>query len=104
MDQLSNILKTFNDQFAILFTDADRVAQRIKDDIAPKVAADVAYQNAQKNTPENARIEHDKALMRVMVSLLKDDSEMFKQFSDNESFGRWLRETVFAMTYQVPTV
>jgi type I restriction enzyme, R subunit len=36
LDRLSNILKTFNDQFGTLFTDADRVAKRIKDDIAPK--------------------------------------------------------------------
>jgi type I restriction enzyme R subunit len=100
LDQLSNILKSFNDQFATLFTDADRVAERIEADIAPKVAADPAYQNALEHTPENARIEHDKALQRVMISLLKDDAELFKQFSDNEYFGRWLKETVFAITSQ----
>jgi len=41
LDRLSNILKTFNEQFGTLFTDTDRVAKRIRDDIAPKVAADV---------------------------------------------------------------
>jgi len=51
LDRLSNILKAFNDQFATLFTDSDRVAKRIRDDIAPKVAADTAYQNAKENTP-----------------------------------------------------
>ena len=45
LDRLSNILKAFNDHFGTLFTDADRVARRIRDDIAPKVAADPAYQN-----------------------------------------------------------
>jgi type I site-specific restriction-modification system R (restriction) subunit len=45
LDRLSNILKTFNDQFKTLFTDADRVGKRIKEDIAPKVAGDQAYQN-----------------------------------------------------------
>ncbi len=44
MDRLSNILKTFNDQFGTLFTDSDRVAKRIRDDIVPRVAADPAYQ------------------------------------------------------------
>ena len=62
LDRLSNILKTFNDQFGTLFSDADRVAQPHQGDIAPKVAADPAYQNAKKNTPNAARIEHDKAL------------------------------------------
>src|SRR5436190_11622524 len=66
LDRLSNILKAFNDNFKTLFTDADRVGKRIKDDIAPKVAADQAYQNAKKNTPNTARLEHDKALQRVM--------------------------------------
>jgi type I restriction enzyme, R subunit len=48
------LLKAFNDQFGTLFT--DRAAQRIKDDIAPKVAADPAHPNAKRNTPNAARI------------------------------------------------
>ena len=62
LDRLSNILKTFNEQFGTLFTDTDRVAKRIRDDIAPKVAADAAYQNARENTPHTARMAHDQAL------------------------------------------
>jgi hypothetical protein len=81
-----------------LFTDADRVVQRIKDDIAPKVAADQGYQNAKKNTPNTARLEHDKALERVIVSLLKDDTELFKQFFQNESFRRFVTDAVFNLT------
>ena len=48
---------------------------------------------------QNARIEHDKALARVMTAVLKDDTELFKQFMDNESFKRWLTDTVFGLTY-----
>lgn len=100
LDRLSNIIKTFNDQFSILFTDADRVRKYIAEDIAPRVEEDVAYKNAKQNSDkQNARIEHDKALLRVMTSLLKDDTELFKQFSDNESFSKWMKETMFAMTY-----
>ena len=29
----------------------------------------------------------------------KDDTKLFKQFSDNEGFRRWLTDTVFALTY-----
>lgn len=66
-----------------------------------RFAADKAYRNAQKNNDkQNARIEHDKALARVMTGLIKDDTELFKQFSDNESFKRWLADTVFAQTYE----
>ncbi|HQU17416.1 MAG TPA: hypothetical protein PLO69_15230, partial [Gammaproteobacteria bacterium] len=48
---------------------------------------------------QNARIEHDKALARVMAAVLKDDTELFKQFMDNESFRRWMTDTVFGLTY-----
>jgi len=98
MDKLTNILKSFNEQFGTLFSDVDRVAKRIQDDVAPKVAADQAYRNAKQNTPNAARLEHDKALARVMLSLLKDDTEAYKQFVENESFKRSVSDMVFAMT------
>ena len=50
-----------------------------------------------------SRQEHDKALARVMTAVLKDDTELFKQFMDNESFRRWLTDTVFGLTYDHPT-
>ena len=95
LDRLSNILKVFNDQFGnIPWTDADRVHKLITEDIPNRVAADKAYQNAKQNSDkQNARIEHDKALARVMTAVLKDDTELFKQFMDNESFRRWLTDT-----------
>ncbi len=98
IDRLSNILQTFNDQFGTLFTDADRIVKRIKDDIAPKVAADVPYQNAKKNTPNTARLELDAALMRVVGPLLKDDTEFYKQFVQNESFKRFVTDLVRDLT------
>ena len=42
------------------------------------------------------------ALGRVMTAVLKDDTELFKQFSDNEGFRRWLTDTVFGLTYDRP--
>ena len=51
LDRLSNILKTFNEQFGnISWTDEDRVRQLITQEIPAKVAADTAFQNAMKNT------------------------------------------------------
>ncbi|MEO7853474.1 MAG: hypothetical protein ABIR94_14660 [Rubrivivax sp.] len=98
LDRLSNILKAFNENFGTLFTDADRVAQRIRDDIAPKVAADKAYQNARDNTPHTARMAHDQALGKVMQILLKDDTQVYKQFVENESFRRFVGDMVYALT------
>jgi type I restriction enzyme R subunit len=98
LDYLSNIIKTFNEHFGTLFTDSDRVTKRIRDDIAPKVAADAAYQNARENTPHTARMAHDQALGKVMQHLLKDDTQVYKQFVENESFRRFVGDMVFAIT------
>jgi len=102
LNHLSNIIKAFNDQFGdIPWTDADRIHKLITEEIPARVAADTAYQNARKNSDkQNARIEHNKALERVMTALLQDDTELFKQFSDNEAFRRWLTDTIFALTYK----
>lgn len=101
LDQLSNIIKTFNDLFGnIDWKDADKIRKVIAEEIPDKVAADTAYQNARKNSDkQNARIEHDKALGRVMVELIADHTELFKQFSDNPSFKKWLGDTIFGATY-----
>jgi type I restriction enzyme R subunit len=100
LDRLSHILETFNEQFGTLFTDTDRVAKRIRDDIAPKVAADAAYQNAKENTPHTARMAHDQALAKVMQHLLKDDTQVYKQFVENEGFKRFVGDMVYAITSQ----
>lgn len=101
LDRLSNIIRTFNEQFGnIEWNDVDKIRDVIATEIPAKVAADTAYQNAMKNSDkQNARIEHDKALQRVIVELLSDHTELFKQFSDNPSFRKWLGDTNFNSTY-----
>ena len=102
MDRLSNILKQFNDLFGdIEWKDGDKIGQVISEELPMKVARDKAYQNALANSDlQNARIEHDKALERAMTELLADHTELFKQFSDNESFRAWLFEEIFEATHQ----
>ena len=106
LDRLSNILRTFNEHFGdIRWQDADpRDAAHHRDDPRPRVAADTAFRNARQNSdPQNARIEHDKALVRVMTAVMRDDTELFKQFMDNASFKRWLTDTVFSLAYEPAT-
>ena len=103
MDRLSNILQQFNDLFGdIEWKDGDKIGKVIAEELPTKVAQDRAYQNALANSDlQNARIEHDRALERAMTELLADHTELFKQFSDNESFRRWLYDSVFAATYGI---
>ena len=102
VDRLSEIINQFNDLFGgIDWADQDRVRQMITVDIPGMVAEDTAFKNARENSDrENARIEHDKALGRVMTSIMKDDTELFRQFMDNPDFKRWLGGVVFGVAYE----
>jgi hypothetical protein len=65
-------------------SDADRVARRFREDIAPQGCRRPRVTRMPSSTrPQTARIEHDKALAKVMLELLKDDTEVYKQFVEN---------------------
>lgn len=100
LDRLSNIINQFNDLFGdIAWDDGDRVKRLITEEIPSRVAGDTAFRNARQHSDrENTRIEHDKALLRVMTSMMKDDNQLFKQFMDNDGFKRWMTDTVFDLT------
>ena len=100
-DRLSAIIAEFNDLFGgIEWKDGDRVRRMVTETIPAKVAEDTAFKNARENSDrQNARIEHDKALQRVMNAIMQDDTELFRQFVDNDSFKRWLRDTSFGLAY-----
>lgn len=100
LDQLSNILKSFNDLFGnIHWEDKDRVFKLITETIPDSVSKNTTYKNAQQNADkQNARVEFDKVLENVMIAVMKDDTELFKQFTDNEGFKRWMADTVFGLT------
>ena len=102
MDLLSNILDEFNDLFGgIDWKDQDKIEKVITEELPEKVGGDRAYQNAIANSDkQNARIEHDKALALAMTELVAVHTELYKQFSDNESFRDWLSKTIFEATYR----
>lgn len=69
-------------------------------DIVPKAAADVAYQNAKENTPHTPRMAYDQALSKVMQHLLKEETQVYKDFMENEGFKRFVGNMVYALTNQ----
>lgn len=76
LDRLSSILKAFNDSFGTLFTDSDQ------------------------DTPHTARMAHDQALGMAMQILLKEDTQIYKQFVENDSFKRFVSDMVYTLTSQ----
>jgi len=105
MDVLSNILKTFNDLFGnIEWHDKDKVRRFITEDLPARVAQDVTYQNAQTHADrDTAKLEHDRIAERVLLESLSDQTELYKHYTDNASFKRFLLETSFDLSWrQVP--
>jgi type I restriction enzyme R subunit len=102
MERLSQIIESFNDLFSsIPWQDTDKVRKVVTEEIPAMVAADTAYQNAMTGSDkQHARIEHDSAMERVLASLLSDNTELFKQFSDNPAFRKWLLDNSFKLTYK----
>ena len=101
LDLLSNIVAEFNNRWGnIPWEDADRVKKLVTQDLPAMVEKNAAFRNARKNSDrENARIEHDKALRKAMMDIMTDDTDLFKRFSDNPDFRRWLTAAVFELTY-----
>ena len=104
LDRLSRIISQFNDLFgSIPFDDQDKILKLITEDIPAKVAANVRYQNAmQHSDKQSAEIEHDLALEHVLIALIKDNTELYKQFKNNAEFQRFITNVSFQRTYQPP--
>ncbi len=102
---LSLIVSQFNTLFGnIPWQDKDKIVKVITEELPAAVAKDKAYQHAMASGDEqNARIEHDKALLKAVLGFLNDQTELFKQFSGNPSFKHWLTNESFLKTYQPPT-
>ena len=99
MDPLSKIIADFNLLWGDNFTDPDRVVEMINR-MPDQVATDTAYQNAKRNSDaQNARIEHDAALMKLVTAMLRCNTELYRQYTENPAFKAWLSSKIFEATY-----
>jgi len=96
---LTSLIHDFNDHFGnIDWKDADNVRRQIAL-IPAMVSKDKTYQNAMRNADkQEARTESDRVLQAVIMSIMADNMELFKQFNDNPAFKKRLSDMVFTMT------
>ena len=100
MNPLSVILEEFNGLWGTEFTDADQVGKLIAG-IPEQVEAKEAYRNARQHPDEeNARVEHDRALEDVVIGTIQCGAELYKLYTENEDFRRWLSNRSFSTTYR----
>lgn len=99
-DLLSNIIKSFNDQFGnIAWEDEDRLRKTMTE-LRQKIQDDEAFQNAKASTQgeQAVRIAHDEALKGAMLGLMKDHTQLYKLYANNPDFKRALADALFRLT------
>jgi type I restriction enzyme R subunit len=102
LETLSEILASFNALFGnISWQDEEHIRRRVTEEVPAKVAEDPTYKTAIANNDKaNAKVAMVDALGKVMLSLVKDETQLFKEYSDNEDFKKWFEDAVFRATYK----
>ena len=100
LELLSLILDEFNKTWGNSFSNPDHVSEIIKD-MPDRVNEDEAYQNAKMNSDrQNARIEHDAAMKRQITAMLRDNTELYRKYTEDQAFQDDLNGMIFKMTYK----
>ena len=96
------IIDEFNTLWGgIKWTNADNVLMWIKR-TPEMIAADEKFSNAVRFAgDENARLECEAAMKRLVVAPLKDSTEFYKQFKENDAFRAWLMNRMFDRTKEI---
>ena len=77
----------------------DQVSMVIKV-MLDRVNEDDAYQNAKMHSDrQTAQVEHDAALKRQTTAALRDNTELYRKYTEGPNFQYWLNETIFVGTY-----
>lgn len=95
-DLLSNIIKSFNEQFGnIDWEDEDHLGRTIKD-LKEKIDADEAFTNAKASgqNEQTIRVAHENALKLAMLGLMKDHTQLYKLYANNADFKRALADAL----------
>ena len=100
LEFLSAILEDFNKTWGNSFSNPAHVSDIIKG-IPGRVNEDEAYRNAKMHSDrQNARVEHDAALKRQITAMLRDNTELYKKYTEDQAFQDDLNEMVFKLTYE----
>lgn len=101
LDLLSIIIQEFNERFGnIDWTDEDKVRRLLFEDLPKEVSQDEEYLNAKQHSDrQNARITFEKKLTDKFQDHIFDQTEAYRQYTDNQEFKGWLVNRLFEMNY-----
>jgi type I restriction enzyme R subunit len=105
MDYLSNIVREFNERWGTDWTNADRVRRFLFEDLPQEVGKDEEYQNAKSSgDQQNARITYVKKIEDKFQDHIFDQTELYRKFTEEPEFKKWLVDRLFAMDYRQAAV
>ena len=82
------------------FSDSKRV-EEVLSPIPDQVLEDQQYQNARRNSGrQNAQVELDSALRRLITSMVRRHTELYKACTEDGEFQEWLNGEMFRVTYR----
>ena len=98
---LSNIIREFNEHFGnIDWTDEDKVRRLLFEVLPREVSQDEEYLNAKQHSDrQNARITFEKKLTDKFQDHIFDQTEAYRQYTDNQEFKEWLVNKLFEINY-----
>ena len=102
VELLSVIVDEFNTLWGgIRWTNADNILKLIRE--APESIAKVeSFANAIKESDDqNAKLECEAAMKKLVVDSLKDSTEFYKQFKENDAFRAWLLDRMFERAKEI---
>lgn len=98
--RLSEIVKEFNEQFGnIEWSDEDKIRKLITEEFPVRVAQEQAFQNAILGGAgaANARLRSNHVLQDLVTGLFTDHTQLYAEFTGNDSFKEWMRSSVFEL-------
>ncbi len=97
---LDVIVNNLNDIWGnIQWNDKESVAKQINN-LPDAIMKNESFRNTMKNSDkQNSRIEFERVLEDIMQDMIKDNLELFKQFSSNKLFKKYLEDMIFERVY-----
>jgi len=102
LEYLSEILREFNERFGnIDWNDEDKVRRFIFEEMPEKLRADEKVSNAFKQgDPQNARIELDNAVQRLVLEYMMDHTQLYSEFTSRKDFRDFVVDKLFGLLSQ----
>ena len=99
-DPLSKIVETFNERFEGDWENRERMIKVLFKEIPAAIGEDEEYLNTKLHSDrQNAEITFRKKLEAKMQEVIFDHTELYRRYSEDPLFRKWLESSLFRLDY-----